>query len=356
MKNGTVAVEQLRRTSNEIAHAYRRSMLAEGDLLVSIRGHVGRTSFVPRAASGANLTQDTARVAVSRNAEAKYVRRFIESPAARRWLDQHTKGVAVTGINLGDLRQLPVPLPPLPEQRRIAEILDRAEALRAKRRAAIAQLDELTQAIFVDMFGDPATNPKGWPESELGELCERVIDCPHSTPVYVQRTTPYICVRSSDIQDSELALTNAKYMDYSEYSKRTARGKPQRGDIIYCREGARFGNVARLTDDTQICLGQRMMLFRPRATVGNSEYLWAFLSSPAGYRRATNAVEGSAAPHVNIRSIVKFRLPTPPIIKQRDFSRRVISVDSLKFAHRTALSELDALFATLQHRAFRGEL
>ena len=83
----------------------------------------------------------------------------------------------VSGVGGSLLRARPaqvakitVPLPPLPEQRRIAEVLDRAEALRAKRRAALAQLDSLTQSLFLDLFGDPATNPKGWPIKTLGDL------------------------------------------------------------------------------------------------------------------------------------------------------------------------------------------
>ena len=64
-------------------------------------------------------------------------------------------------------------LPPLAEQRRIAEVLDRAEALRAKRRAALAQLDSLTQSLFLDLFGDPATNPKGWPEAQFGDCVRK---------------------------------------------------------------------------------------------------------------------------------------------------------------------------------------
>ena len=99
-----------------------------------------------------------------------------------------------------NLVRLKFPLPPLAEQRRIADVLDRAEALRAKRRAALAQLDSLTQSLFLDLFGDPATNPKGWPVTKLGALCEEVIDCPHATPMYADCLTEYPCVRSSDIQ------------------------------------------------------------------------------------------------------------------------------------------------------------
>jgi len=84
-----------------------------------------------------------------------------------------------TGANLPrlsptSLAELRIPLPPLPEQRRIAEILDKADALRAKRRAALAQLDTLTQSIFLDMFGDPATNPKGWPQVPIGDHASKI--------------------------------------------------------------------------------------------------------------------------------------------------------------------------------------
>jgi len=235
-------------------------------------------------------------------------------------------------------------------------VLDRAQALQAKRRTAIAQLDTLTQVLFLDLFGDPAINPRGWAVAELGDLCSEVIDCPHSTPVYADLSTLYPCVRSSDIQNGDLDLTDAKFVERSEYEKRILRGKPKRGDVVYCREGARFGNAARIIDDTLLCLGQRMMLFRPSTGKAVSEYLWAFLSSPAGYRAATRLVDGSAAPHINIREIVAFRLPVPPLLLQQDFARRVTAIERLKAVHRASLVELDALFASLQHRAFRGEL
>src|SRR6185437_12701470 len=82
------------------------------------------------------------------------------------------KAVNQASVSIGNLKTIPVSVPPLSEQRRIAEILDKADALRAKRRAALAQLDTLTQSIFLDMFGDPATNPKGWPTALLSELGE----------------------------------------------------------------------------------------------------------------------------------------------------------------------------------------
>jgi type I restriction enzyme S subunit len=89
-------------------------------------------------------------------------------------LSKAISGTAQPQITRQSLTAISIPLPPLSEQRRIADILDRADALRAKRRAALAQLDSLTQSIFLDLFGDPATNPKGWPQVELGNLLENI--------------------------------------------------------------------------------------------------------------------------------------------------------------------------------------
>jgi type I restriction enzyme S subunit len=98
---------------------------------------------------------------------AEYLYWALQSVDLTLGLDRAAKGLT---LNKAKLLEIEIPLPPLAEQRRIAEVLDRAEALRAKRRAALAQLDSLTQSVFLDLFGDPATNPKGWPRKPAGEI------------------------------------------------------------------------------------------------------------------------------------------------------------------------------------------
>lgn len=115
IKEGWVASGQLRRTRKEIAHQYRRSTLREGDLLISIRGHVGRMAFVTPESRGANITQDTARLAIT-GANPRYVRGALEHGSGQRWMGDHTRGIAVQGINLGDLKRFPVVMPPSGEQ------------------------------------------------------------------------------------------------------------------------------------------------------------------------------------------------------------------------------------------------
>jgi type I restriction enzyme S subunit len=322
-----------------------------GDIVLGIRATIGEKVVADREYC---LGRGVAGLRAKPGLETRYLWHWLTHVSPT--LASKARGATFKQVNREDIGGLAINLPSPAEQRRIAEILDKAEALRVKRRVALAQLDTLTQAIFLDMFGDPATNPKNWPTATLGDLCAEVIDCPHSTPVYASQRSPYLCVRSSDIQNGELDLSATKCVEKSEYQKRVARGKPVRRDVIYCREGARFGNAARVTDDVTLCLGQRMMLFRARADAAVGEYIWAFLLSTEGYRQATRSLDGSASPHVNIREIVTFRLPKPSLALQHDFARCIAAVDKLKAAHRALLAEMDALFASLQYRSFRGGL
>ncbi len=287
--------------------------------------------------------------------DRRYLFHYLRQPSMIKSATSLAVGVNLPRLSPSSLAAFKMPLPPVMEQKRVAKLLDQADALRARRRAVLNELHGLAQSLYLDLLAHPARDPSGRSVA-LGDLCDAVIDCPHSTPNYAANQTPYRCVRSSDIQEGELWLDDARYVEQREYETRIKRGSPQRGDVIYCREGARFGNAARITDQTTVCLGQRMMLFRPKVSATSSEFVWAFLSSAAAYRQATRVLDGSASPHVNIGAIVKFRVPYPSLALQRDFSRRIGLLDKLKAVNRASLSHLDALFASLQHRAFRGEL
>jgi type I restriction enzyme S subunit len=112
MKNGTVDVSAVRRTSKKIAQQYARSTLKVGDVLLSIRGHVGRLAITPHELEGANITQDTARLATGELLTKEYLLTMLESQQIQNWMKRRTKGAGVQGINLGDVKEIPVPVPP----------------------------------------------------------------------------------------------------------------------------------------------------------------------------------------------------------------------------------------------------
>ncbi|MEI4271721.1 restriction endonuclease subunit S [Klenkia sp. LSe6-5] len=140
IRDNEILTGSIRRTSAKIADSYRRSTVASGDLVISIRGHVGRLGVVPPSLDGANITQDSARLRIA-GAAGSYVAAALETPAMVHWMAQRTKGVAVRGINIGDLRQAPVPVPPEPEIERFAAA--RAEVQRFRRKA-LKQMFEAT--------------------------------------------------------------------------------------------------------------------------------------------------------------------------------------------------------------------
>ena len=130
IRDGAVLVNSVKRTSVEIAYAYRRSEVRGGDVLMSIRGHVGRIGVVPEELENANITQDTARISVNSKFESRYISGLLNTQSAQDYMARFTRGAAVQGINLKDVREIPIPVPPKPDQARYAEMVRRIGKLK----------------------------------------------------------------------------------------------------------------------------------------------------------------------------------------------------------------------------------
>jgi type I restriction enzyme S subunit len=157
IKKGHLDVHQLRKTTKQIAEQYRRSILKPGDILVTIRGTVGRTCIVPGELNGANITQDTARLAIIPSIHATYVVEFLNTPWAQSWMSRHMLGQAVKGLNLGDLRKLPVPVPPLPFQQDFAQRVSEIREMEAAQTASRGHLANLFQSMLHEAFNGDFT-------------------------------------------------------------------------------------------------------------------------------------------------------------------------------------------------------
>src|SRR5262249_1288552 len=120
-----------------------------------------------------------------------------------------------------------IPLPPLPEQRRIADILDKADAIRRKRWEAIELSAHLIESAFSHLFGHTWTNERGWRKGALEDLCDKIVDCPHSTPIYSRTQTGFFCVRSSDIQGGKIDLASTLHVSRETFEQRIRRHQPK---------------------------------------------------------------------------------------------------------------------------------
>ncbi|MEO8978119.1 MAG: restriction endonuclease subunit S [Polyangiaceae bacterium] len=331
-----------------------RTRVAAGDVLLSVTADLGRAAVVPKGLGRAHISQHLA-ILRTQTFEPRFLAAFLSLGPGRHQITSLDRGGVKSGLNFDNVRSLRVPLPPLPEQRRIADILDKADAIRRKRKQAITLTEDLLRSAFLDMFGDPVTNPRGWPQGRVEDLCSHVVDCPHTTPTYEGELRPHPCVRTADLQGGFFDWSTTRHVSETEYRTRVARLQPEAGDVFYTREGERYGIAAILPPGVAACLGQRMMLLRPNPVVATSEFLWASMNSPGVYRQATAEVGGSTSPHVNVKSIRRFVVCRPPVELQRKYGRACESAARARAAQQVAELHADKLFSALVQRAFGGQ-
>jgi len=252
---------------------------------------------------------------------------------------------AYPSVRLSDVATMKIPLPPLAEQRRRADVLDRAEALRAKRRAALGQLDSLTQSLFLDLFGDPRPNTKSWPVKSLKDLGKVKTGGtpPGAKPGMFGGPIPF--VTPGDLESDEPVKRTVTEEGAAEAE--TVRA----GAALVCCIGATIGKMGKAAQRS--AFNQQLNAVE-WATGVDDDYGLGVLR----FFKPQIATWGASTtlPILKKSSFEKIEIPVPPISLQREFARRVTAVEALKTAQRASLAELDALFATLQHRAFRGEL
>ncbi|WP_280450954.1 restriction endonuclease subunit S [Nocardia cyriacigeorgica] len=268
-------------------------------------------------------------------------------------------GSAQPQITRASLQGVDIPLPPVEEQRRIAAILDHADALRAKRREALARLDELSQSIFIDMFGGRDDFAIQLP------LAEVVSEFRYGTSV-----------KSSSVGDPVLRIPNVVggKIDISDLKTVTLepadfdRLQLRNGDLLFVRTNGNPNNVGRCAEfrvdsisaaDVAVdrfVYASYLIRARVDACRVNSSYLAAFLNGPGRKLISANARTSAGQYNINIQGLSSVVVQVPALDRQELFVRRVEAIDRQKSISAAQLDELDALFASLQSRAFRGDL
>jgi type I restriction enzyme, S subunit len=273
------------------------------------------------------------------------------------WMTEKVKaaahGVAMLHMTKAGMESWTIPLPPLEEQRRIAEVLDRAEVLRAKRCAALAQLDFLTQSIFLDLFGDPRTNPKRWESSTVGDVAEQVTDGEHVTP---KRTRTGIKLLSArNIRDGYLDFAVVDYISEDEFDRLKRRCNPRVGDVLISCSGT-IGRVAPIETTEPLALVRSVALVRPKKALLLARFLEHYLRTPALKIRMLNRANASSQANLFQNQIRALPVYLPPMEVQNEFSRQVEAIKGIRVAQTIVQNKLDSLFLSLQHRTFRGEM
>ena len=287
--------------------------------------------------------------------DARYLWHWLDH--VRPVLSAKAKGATFKQVNREDICELEINIIQLEEQKRIAEILDRTQSLISKRKEAIAKLDTLTQSIFLEMFGDPVTNPKGWKLFQFQKLLSIPLRNGIS-PSNTGKVTNKLLT---------LAAITGNHFNESACKTSTFQSKPpihqcvDPSDFLICRGNGNMQLVGRGHFPTrqmdEVAFPDTIIAAKILPQYIERSFLQHIWNSNAVRRqiellaRTTNGTF-----KVNQTMLESIELVLPPLPLQKEFAQRIEAVEKLKATHRASLSQLEALFASLQHRAFRGEL
>lgn len=248
------------------------------------------------------------------------------------------------------LKEVSVPRPPLPEQRRVGAILDHADALRAERRQTLALLDALTQSIFHDMFGDPMANDRSLPHAAIGDIAEVVTGNSPSRLEAANFGDDIEWIKSDNL-GGPTASTAEEWL--SERGRRRARTAPAGSILVTCIAGSRTSIGKASMVDREVAFNQQINAILPSRHVDAMFLLAQLKTAPELVRsKSTNGMKGL----VNKSSFQSIEVLTPPLAAQREFSSRVTAVSRQRGGVQRACASADELFASLQFRAFDGKL
>lgn len=269
-------------------------------------------------------------------------------------LEDGFKGAGLKHISKGYIENLEIPLPDLPTQQKIAALLDKADELRQYNKQLIQKYDALTQSLFLDMFGDPVRNEKGWDVTTIRELSS---DVKYGTSAKAsdKGSLPYL--RMNNITyDGYMDFSSLKYIDITE--KYINKYAVKRGDILFNRTNSKelVGKTGLVTNNDKYIIAGYLIRVRTNE-LANPYFIWAHLNSKWAKLTLKNmckSIVGMA--NINAQELQDILILKPPITLQNEFAERVQLIEQQKEQAQRALQKSEDLFNSLLQKAFKGEL
>ena len=352
--NETKAIVTTKRIVGAQAPSRARKVIREGDVIVStVRPNLNAVALVPGTLDNQICSTGFSILRPSEKVICGYLFAFVRSPFFIDCLVTRTTGASYPAINDGEVKNVPIPVPPLAEQERIVMLLDEADELRKLRAQADRRTADLISALFHEMFGNPEINPQGWPRGTLKSFGVDVRYGLGQPPEEDAQGVPI------------LRATNIKHGYISEVGLIRVRREavpPSRNaflnadDVLVVRSGAYTGDVARVGErwagsvagyDLVVSAGEHL----------TGEFIASYLLSKFVQEQYFGGLKLRAAqPHLNSTQVDETPFFCPPLPLQREFAARVAAVRTIEAEQSTNRHRLDAVFNSLLHRMFEGEL
>lgn len=328
----------------------KRTTVSEGDLLMTIVGTIGRVAIVPEELKGICLQRSVAVIKPKREVvNNRYLMYQLQN--MRPFLEKEARGVAQKGIYLKQVSQLDIKLPELEHQMQIVKVLDKASKLIFLRRQQLAKLDELVKARFVEMFGEPSSNPMGWLQTTVGAECYYIKDGPHKslTDVGMENGYPFISVRN--IVNGYIDFSTAKYISEADYKDAIKKCCPEKGDILYSKGGTT--GIAKLVDiDIKFANWVHLAVLKFNHNEFNGSFFEKMLNCDYCYKQSQMLTKGIANRDLVLSAMAQIKIYKPPILLQNQFAAFVERVDQQKQTVQQSLEKLELMKKTLMQEYF----
>ena len=328
----------------------KRTTVSEGDLLMTIVGTIGRVAIVPEELKGICLQRSVAVIKPEREVvNNRYLMYQLQN--MRPFLEKEARGVAQKGIYLKQVSQLDIKLPELEHQMQIVKVLDKASKLIFLRRQQLAKLDELVKARFVEMFGEPSSNPMGWLQTTVGAECYYIKDGPHKslTDVGMENGYPFISVRN--IVNGYIDFSTAKYISEADYKDAIKKCCPEKGDILYSKGGTT--GIAKLVDiDIKFANWVHLAVLKFNHNEFNGSFFEKMLNCDYCYKQSQMLTKGIANRDLVLSAMAQIKIYKPPILLQNQFAAFVERVDQQKQTVQQSLEKLELMKKALMQEYF----
>jgi type I restriction enzyme S subunit len=333
-------------------------LVKKGDYLIGMDGDFRLSEWM---GENALLNQRVCKISIAKPKELnnKYLLHFL--PKELKLIEDSTSYATVKHLSVDKIKKIQIPLPTLPTQQKIAEILDTADQLRQYNKQLIEKYDALTQSLFLDMFGDIIINSKEWEKKTLKEISIRFSDGPFGsnlkTEHYSENGIQVIRLQNIGINKFNNNGNDKSFVDETHYNNVLKKYSCYPNDIVIATMGNPNIRACVIPNNITVAVNKAdCVLLRVNSNIANQIYIVNLLNLEAFLNLAVSFIHGQTRSRISSGQLAKIEIPIPPIELQNQFAERVQMIETQKQQAQEALAKSEDLFQSLLQRAFKGEL
>lgn len=348
-------------SEDEANGKYSHFLVEPGDLLIACSGIVvsnfhNKIAFAKEENLPLCLNTSTMRFKVlkEKKIDINYFKYYLQTVFFKKQLQRLITGSAQLNFGPSHIKKIKLPLPTVETQKRIAEILDNAAALCDKTKQLLEEYDQISQSIFLDMFGDPIINPKGWELNKIEKVCTKILGGgtpKKSNKEYFGGDIPWVTPKDM----KKLYINNSKIkITRNAVKESSAKFIPKDSILMVIRSGILKKKLPIALSTSEVTVNQDMKAFIPDINVVNPKYLMFFFIKAQKF--LLGKVRAVTADNIEFNQIKQMDIPTPPINLQTQFAEKITLIEQQKYLAKQELKESEDLFQALLQKAFKGEL